>query len=140
MQITRETDYALRSVHYLAQRPGQVCMVEQIAAGIEVPRSFMAKIIQKLAKAGLVESHRGAGGGYNLLRPPAEISLYDVIVAIEGPPMMNVCTADNNRCGRSGQCRIHPVWVALRHDVEELLKARKFSELLLCCLVVAAVL
>ncbi|MFH7320222.1 RrF2 family transcriptional regulator [Desulfurivibrio sp. D14AmB] len=128
MQITRETDYALRAVQYLAQRPGEVCMVDKIAAESEVPKSFLAKIIQKLTRAGLVESHRGAGGGYTLRRPAAEISLYDVIEIIEGPPLMNTCTTDARKCGRGDHCAIHPVWISLRREVEALLKARKFSE------------
>ncbi len=128
MQITRETDYALRSVHYLARQSGRVCMVEEIAAAMEVPRSFLAKIIQKLAREGLVGSRRGAGGGYVLARPAAEITFYDVISAIEGPPIMNLCALEPERCERSGHCRLHPIWVQVRSEVEEVLRARNFAQ------------
>lgn len=128
MEITRETDYALRSLHYLVQRAGQLCMVEEIAIAMEVPRSFLAKIIQKLARAELVVSRRGAGGGYALARPAAEISFYDVICAVEGPPIMNRCALEPQRCERSGHCRLHPVWEELRREVEKLLRTRKISD------------
>lgn len=128
MQITRETDYALRCVYYLAQRPERVCMVDEIAEAMEVPKSFMAKIARKLGKAGLVIAHRGAGGGFELARKPEAVSIYDVVCAIEGEVALNICTGKEQRCSRSAHCPIHPVWVDLRRDVEALFKARKFSE------------
>lgn len=105
-------------------------MVDEIADEMQIPRSFLAKLLQKLAKAKIVESHRGAKGGFRLARNPAEISLYDVIKASEGPVTMNICTTSKQRCGLSATCRVHPVWVAVRGDIEALLQSRKFSEFL----------
>lgn len=128
MQITRETDYAIRCVYCLAKRAGEVLMIEEIAGEMEISKSFLAKILQKLAREKLVDSYRGVKGGFRLARDPAEISLYDVVTAIGGPVAMNVCTLEDQQCGRSGKCPVHPVWVALRQDVEEALKSRKFSQ------------
>lgn len=130
MQITRETDYALRCLYYLVRRPEQVCMVDEIAAEMEIPRSFLAKIARKLAAAGLVVAHRGVGGGFMLIRKPETISIHEVICAIEGEVALNICTGEEKRCQRSDHCPLHPVWVNLRRDVEALLQARNFAELL----------
>ncbi|MDF1614396.1 RrF2 family transcriptional regulator [Desulfurivibrio dismutans] len=130
MQITRATDYAIRCVYCLARHPGELWMIDDIAREMEIPKSFLAKILQKLARAKLVESQRGVRGGFRLARPPREISLHDVMVAIEGPVAMNVCTMEGGRCDRSGQCRVHPVWVTVRQEVEEILKARNFADFL----------
>ena len=130
MQITRATDYAIRCVYCLAQQPEKLRMVDGVAQEMEIPPSFLAKIVQKLVGAGIVESRRGVKGGFRLARPPEEITLHDVVVAIDGPVAMNVCTVSKDQCSRSDQCPVHPVWVAIRRDVEEIMKSRKFSDFL----------
>lgn len=130
MQITRATDYAIRCVYCLARHRDELWMIDEIAREMEIPKSFLAKILQKLARARIVESHRGVRGGFRLARPPREISLHDVMVAIEGPVAMNVCTMEGDRCNRRRQCRVHPVWVSIRQEVEDLFKARRFDQFL----------
>ena len=68
MQITRETDYAIRCVLHLARQPRRVAPAAEIAAATQVPRIFLAKILQRLAKAGIVVSQRGVQGGFSLAR------------------------------------------------------------------------
>ncbi|MBI5213884.1 MAG: Rrf2 family transcriptional regulator [Nitrospirae bacterium] len=128
MQITRETDYAIRCVYYLARRPDEVTMVEEIAREMSIPKSFLAKIVQKLVKAKIVKSYRGVKGGFQLSGSPDDISIYDVIEAVEGPVAMNVCAVDKKQCGFSAKCKVHPVWVELRKEVEQRLKSKKFSQ------------
>ncbi len=128
MQITRETDYAIRCVNYLSGKKGGVTMVEEISKATDVPNSFLAKILQKLGKASLVKSRRGVKGGFELARPPQEISLLQVIEAIQGPVAMNICALDETMCGRSSTCAIHPVWVELRKEVEKFLERKNFAE------------
>jgi Rrf2 family protein len=128
MQITRETDYAIRCVYCLAKRPDEVIMVDEIAKEMLIPKSFLSKILQKLAKAKIVKSYRGVKGGFQLSKKSESVSIYDVILATEGPAAMNICAIDKRRCSLSNKCRIHPVWVNLRNDVEKILKSKKFSE------------
>ncbi|ADH84885.1 RrF2 family transcriptional regulator [Desulfurivibrio alkaliphilus] len=130
MQITRATDYAIRCVYCLARHPGELWMIDDIAREMEIPNSFLAKILQKLARAQIVESQRGVRGGFRLARAPEEISLHDVVVATEGPVAMNVCTLEGERCDRVEKCRVHPVWVTIRQEVEEALQKRKFADFL----------
>ncbi len=127
MQITRETDYAIRCVHYLSGRPGKVTMVEEVSREMCIPRSFLAKILQKLSKASIVKSHRGVKGGFELDRHPGKINLLDVIEAIQGPVAMNLCALDERLCDFSSTCSIHPVWVEVRREVEKILKKKNFE-------------
>lgn len=128
MEITRETDYAIRCVYYLAKRPDEVTMVDEIAREMCIPKSFLAKIVQKLAKANILQSYRGVKGGFQLAMNPKDVSVYDVIYAIEGPVAMNVCAVDKKQCSLSAKCKVHPVWVELRKEVEQRLKSKKFSQ------------
>ncbi|MFA5354936.1 MAG: Rrf2 family transcriptional regulator, partial [Thermodesulfovibrionales bacterium] len=104
MQITRETDYAVRCVTYLVLKQDQVVMVDEIASENLIPKSFLSKILQKLVKAGIVKSYRGVKGGFQLAREPKKISLLDVVEATEGPLSLNQCVIDENRCCRSNSC------------------------------------
>lgn len=127
MQITRETDYAIRCVLYLAGKRGSVTMVDEISRGKSIPKSFLAKILQKLGKAGIVRSYRGVKGGFELARSPDKISLLDLIEAIQGPVAMNACALDESVCSLSGSCSVHPVWIEVRREVESLLRKKTLA-------------
>jgi Rrf2 family protein len=129
MQITRETDYAIRCVYYLAGKKNGVTMVDEISKEMNIPKSFLAKILQKLGKFALVKSFRGVKGGFILARAPQEISLLEVIEAVQGPVAMNICALDKTLCERSSACAIHPVWIEIRRQVEETLRRKNFADL-----------
>ncbi|MDO8282097.1 MAG: Rrf2 family transcriptional regulator [Thermodesulfovibrionia bacterium] len=129
MQITRETDYAVRCLIHLSGTPDEVVVIDEIAGIRDVPRSFLAKILQKLSKAGIVTSYRGVKGGFQLARKPKDITLLDVVEAIEGPVAMNKCVVDREFCDLSRTCSVHPVWVGIRAGVENLLKGYNFEML-----------
>lgn len=128
--ITREADYAIRCILFLSRIEGKLTSVKDISGPMGIPPSFLAKILQKLLKSGLVESVRGAGGGFRLKRKPEDINLCDVVEAIDGPVALNRCAVDENICEFSVGCPIHPVWVELRRDVEGVLKKHNFKSLL----------
>ena len=129
MEITRETDYAIRCVLYLSRKRGTVTMVDEIAREMCIPKSFLAKILQKLTKSAIVKSYRGVKGGFEVARRPREISLLDVIECIQGPVGMNMCAVDKTACGLSGSCSVHPVWVEARRQVERFLRRKNFAQL-----------
>ena len=130
MLITRETDYAIRCVLYLAGKRGQRVVVDEIAKQMLIPKHYLAKILQRMVREGYVESTRGIGGGYRLLSAPARLSLYDIMFAIQGAAPVNVCAVDRGRCRRSAACSVHPVWVDVRRDVEKRLKRETIAKLL----------
>jgi Rrf2 family protein len=102
MQITRQADYALRAVIYLSRlAPEQRAATSQIAAEQQIPPSFLAKIVSQLSVAGLLQTSRGARGGVSLAKNPAEITLLDVVEAIDGPILLNECVACGGVCALS---------------------------------------
>jgi Rrf2 family protein len=129
MQITRETDYAIRCVQYLCKSLGEIKMVDEISKEIGIPKSFLAKILQKLTKAKIVKSFRGVKGGFMLLKKPKDINLWDVVQITEGPVAVNICAVDKKACGFSNTCSVHPIWVDLRKELENKLKSIDFETL-----------
>ena len=130
MYMTREADYALRCVFFLSKEAGRIISANEIAQSASIPKSFLAKILQRLSKKGVVRSTQGIGGGFQLTRQPREVNLLEVIEAIQGPSAMNVCAMDKQSCHLSATCAIHPVWVRLRQEVEERLKGEDFAKLI----------
>ena len=129
MLITRKADYATRCMIQLAVDPAAVLSVAELAPAIHVSEAFTAKVMQSLTKAGLVESVRGARGGFRLARPPADISLLAVLEALQGPLAINVCVDHGQGCELSPGCVVHPVWCDLRRDLESRLRAVDFATL-----------
>ena len=111
MQITRQADYAVRAVLYLAQLgPEQRAATSQIAQEKQIPPSFLAKIVSQLSVAGLLQTSRGARGGVSLARAPQDISVLEVVEAIDGPILLNECVASSSVCVFGDTCPMRPLW------------------------------
>jgi Rrf2 family protein len=130
MYVTREADYAVRCVLYLTRKANGITPVNEIAKAMHIPKSFLAKILQRLVKAGIVISVRGIGGGFSLAKKPENISILDVIKAIQGDSAINICAIDKKLCRLSKTCSVHPVWVELRGIIEKRLQKENFAKLL----------
>jgi Rrf2 family protein len=89
--IPKTAEYALRAVVVLARQPEQAYSAEQIAEATRLPRRYAHKVLQALVRAGLVRSQSGPGGGYALVRPPQEVSILDVVSAVEPIPRIRHC-------------------------------------------------
>lgn len=130
MKLTRGGEYGIRGVLYLAQQnDGKVSMLSAIAKTQDVPPRFLAKIFQALAKAGVVKSHRGAKGGFSLARPASEITVRDVIEAVEGPVFLNVCLAGPGECTRDQICPMHAMWADAQEKMMSVLASSNFADL-----------
>jgi Rrf2 family protein len=129
MQITRQADYAVRAVHYLAQLGlEQRAATSQIAQEQHIPPSFLAKIVSQLSVAGLLQTSRGARGGVSLARSPEQISLLEVVEAIDGPIYLNECVADNGgSCIFGEDCPMQPVWCEAQSQLVNTLKITTFA-------------
>jgi len=111
LQITRQTEYAIRGLQDLTRRRADApVQLKVIAASCEVSEAFLAKIFQMLAQAGIVKSHRGVKGGFSLGRAPEEISLREVVEVCEGGIVLNHCLRKVNPCDRRDTCDVAPVW------------------------------
>ncbi len=129
MQITRQADYALRAMLYLARlEPGKRAATSQIAGDKRIPPSFLAKIISQLSIAGLISTARGAKGGVSLARLPEHISVLEVVEAIDGPIMLNDCTHDPAECPFGEDCPLHTVWCTAQSELVERLRGTTFAQ------------
>ncbi|HEX7620887.1 MAG TPA: Rrf2 family transcriptional regulator [Anaerolineales bacterium] len=130
MQITRQADYAIRAVRYLAkQGSSQRVATSTVAREMQIPASFLAKIISQLSIAGLLHTSRGARGGVSLAREPKEISVLDVVEAIDGPILLNECVGSNKPCAFEDECLVHPIWVEVQESLVSKLRATRFDVL-----------
>lgn len=134
MHITLETDYAVRIVYFLAQS-GERVDAGRIAEETGVTLRFSLKILRKLVSGGVVVSYKGAKGGYELARPPEEISLADVIEQVEGPYALSRCISEHDyQCSRKklscGICKFNQVYSDISEMVRKRLQEIKFSQLL----------
>lgn len=131
MQITRQADYAVRAMIYLAKLgPDQRAATSQIAQEKKIPPSFLAKIVSQLSVAGLLQTSRGAHGGVSLAKDPEDISLLDVVEAIDGPILLNDCVAEHNSCSFGGECPIKPIWCDAQNELVTRLKGTNFAQLI----------
>ncbi len=130
MQVTREGDYGIRSVLYLSRQPfKKVSFVNEISEEYKIPRSFLAKILQKLVKAKIVRSYRGVKGGFSLARQARDITVLEVLEAIEGKLALNICISDKKKCSFSKHCPSHILWMNVQAKVVDTLKKSNFEDL-----------
>ncbi len=122
LQLTRGGEYAVRAMTYLARFPeGHVASLRDIGQAQDIPESFLAKILQSLVHSGLAVSQRGAHGGFALARPPEQITMRDVIEAVDGPISVNLCTLDPAECKRSSDCEVHKAWLRAQEQLMDVL-------------------
>jgi Rrf2 family protein len=130
MQISRRTDYGVRVILDLAGLPAnQRASTLDIAARQDIPGPFLAKIVSQLSVAGLVTTHRGAGGGVALAIPSDEISLLQVIEALDGPLRLNRCLIQPDSCPRNQHCPVHDVLALAQEQLATLLDLATFDSL-----------
>jgi len=128
MQITRQADYAMRAMIYLAKlEPNQRAATSQIADEQRIPPSFLAKIISQLSIAGLIHTSRGARGGVSLARTPDEVSILEVVEAIDGPIALNECTEDPSACPFGEDCPLRPLWCDTQAELVNRLRKTTFA-------------
>ncbi len=130
MVITRATEYAVRTVIFLAQQPkSEIVLKKDICRTQEVTPAFLTKILQPLIKAGIVSSQRGVGGGFLLARDPQDITLLDILQAEEGQLKLNHCLIDADSCQRDSFCSAHEVWHEAQHEMANVLKHYNIADL-----------
>ncbi|MDD5368291.1 MAG: Rrf2 family transcriptional regulator [Anaerolineaceae bacterium] len=129
MQITHQADYAIRTVLYLSRlEPNRRVPTSEIAKFNRIPPSFLTKIVSQLSIAGLIHTSRGARGGVWLARPPEEISVLEVLQAIDGNLLLNQCVADPENCSVSQNCGIYRFWMETCRDVLGRLREATFDQ------------
>jgi Rrf2 family protein len=129
MQITRQADYAVRAVLYLSKiGEDRRAATSQIAEEQQIPPSFLAKIVSQLSVAGLLQTSRGARGGVSLARSPEDISVLEVVEAIDGPILLNECVANQGNCVFGDTCSMRPLWCDTQSELVTRLKSTTFDQ------------
>lgn len=129
MRLTRETEYALLGLRALARRPrGASVTIDEVAAAEDLPRSFLAKIFQKLSRHGILESSRGPGRGFTLIRAPESVSSLEVIEAVEGPDYLDRCVFWTGRCGVE-PCLLHERFSSVKPLIRSVLERTTLADL-----------
>ncbi|MBI3007579.1 MAG: Rrf2 family transcriptional regulator [candidate division NC10 bacterium] len=130
MKLSRETGYGLQGLIFLAkQRRERPVGLDDIAKTQRLPRSFLAKTFQKFARHGLVRSFRGVDGGFMLARPPAAMTLGEIVEAVEGPDLFDRCVFWSDRCADENPCPLHPRWALLKDRFVKLFEETTLEEL-----------
>lgn len=112
LRLSKKADYALIAMKHLALRSGEnAASAREIAAQYDIPVELMAKVLQRLARGGLLVSQQGTRGGYSLARAATTISVADVIQAVDGPLTVTACSTDEESCDQYSKCNVRdPLW------------------------------
>ena len=130
LKLSKKADYGLIAVKHLAKHvPAGTCSASDISEACGISGPLMAKVLQKLAKGGLVMSRHGSGGGYQLARDPREISAFEVINAIEGPLSITSCVTTHGECEQTPTCTVREPLRRVNDSILQILKTVTISQL-----------
>jgi FeS assembly SUF system regulator len=131
IRITREADYGILLMTGLAQSEGQPRSAAALAQQRRLPLPMVSKILKTLTRTGLLNSQRGAQGGYSLARPAVEISAADIISALEGPLAITECSADDAHegCARQEHCDVSGHWPRINQAIHTALQSISLAEM-----------
>lgn len=130
--FSKECEYAIRAVLYIATQShnAQSSGMKAIAAAIDSPEAFTAKILQKLSRAGLIQSHKGPNGGFFIeQQKPHKTKLADIVRAIDGDQIFTGCGLGLKQCNAQNPCPLHHTFKKIRDDIQEMLESADLDQL-----------
>jgi Rrf2 family protein len=130
LRLTKKADYGLMALKYLAEHPDEASLsAKDIAEAYHIPPQLLAKILQKLAREGLLRSHAGMNGGYTLSRKPQNITVFEVIRIIDGPLFITSCVTVSGICDLTSSCTIKEPLARVNDTISDVLKKIRISDL-----------
>jgi Rrf2 family transcriptional regulator, iron-sulfur cluster assembly transcription factor len=130
MIFTNPTEYAMRGLSELAIRGGDSpVLLDQLVHGTDLPREFMAKVFQRLVRVGILKSAKGRGGGFRFARPPGEVTLMQILEAMEGHQTFDRCVVGLERCTDHMPCPQHDLYKPIRHRLRDYLETTTVMDL-----------
>ena len=130
LKLTKKADYGLMAMKHLAEHAELgACSAKDVADAYHIPQEALAKILQRLVRAGLLHSQHGTNGGYRLARAAHTISAFEVIQAIDGPLFITSCVTVRGECGQSDRCNIREPLRKVNESIEGVLKRIKISHM-----------
>ena len=130
MKFTTRARYGLKAAFVLAQNWGSPTALKDIAASQQLAEKYLEQLLTALKKAGIVETVRGAQGGYSLTRMPKDITVNEVIVALEGDLAITDCQRDGTACTEQSTCATKKIWVRISKAVTEALQSVTVQDML----------
>ena len=130
LRITKLTDYATVVLTALADEPLRVHSAADLAERARLELPTVSKVLKPLAHAGLVTSFRGAAGGYRLARPPSDISLIEIVEAIEGRLGVTECSGEHSNCEHEPHCSVQGHWRRINDVISDTLRGMSLAEML----------
>lgn len=130
MIFSSSTEYAIRGLSELASRGKEgPTMLDDLVAGTDLPRDFLAKVFQKLVHGGVLRSAKGRGGGFTLARPAHQISLMDIVEAIDGPQLFDRCVVGLEKCNDQMPCPQHDLYKPIRQRLKDYMTTTTLADL-----------
>lgn len=130
MQLTLESEYAIKTMLHLAEKSdSKLITIDEIATIQKIPEKFLRKIIPKLCNARLVKTIKGKNGGITLARDGSTITPLDIIQAVEGPIILNKCLIDEEFCFNTRWCSVRTIWCDLLVEMKRKLSSKSIKEL-----------
>jgi Rrf2 family protein len=130
LRLSKKTDYALMAMIHLASDPQhRAASAREIAETYDIPVELMAKVLTRLVRSGLLISHHGVNGGYELAQPPAATSVAAVLEAMDGPLTMTACTQGDDRCDQFSKCNVRDPLYRIRNRIAAILTEFSISEM-----------
>jgi len=128
--FSRQCEYALQAVLYLALRPpGVMTSIKEMDKVLDIPHHFLAKILQDLTRKGMLRSLKGPSGGFALGRRAEEITLLQIVEAVDGIAFTSTCALGFEECSGRNPCAVHDRWAVLRESISEMLASRNLAEM-----------
>ena len=130
LRLTKKADYGLMALKYLAEHSNDPSIsARDIAEAYHIPPQLLAKVLQRLAKVGILRSHAGMSGGYSLIRQPREISAFEVIHAIDGPLFITSCFKGAKSCDLTASCTVKEPLARVNDTISGVLKSISIQDL-----------
>ena len=131
MILSQACNYGVLSMLYIAKesKPGEHLSIRKISTELNISFAFLTKILQILTHQGILHSVRGAKGGVALAKPSSEISMYDVIKAIDGESMFHQCILGLPGCGEQKPCPLHHEWAKIRDELKNAFISRDLADI-----------
>ncbi len=134
MKLSSRTEYAVRAMAELALMHGSdPVSLREIAARQDIPEKYLEQLFRQLRKAGLIKGVRGAQGGYSLAGRPSDVTVGDIMRAVDGPIAVCSCAAEgegDDDCERKPHCAAHPVWARLQSGIVSILDSTTLYDML----------
>ena len=130
MLLSKACVYGLRSSLFLASNHGNgYVSIREMSEKLDISFHFLTKILQQLSSAGLMESHKGPKGGIKLTKSGTEVSLYEIVAAIDGVELFTECALGLPGCGTGKPCPLHDKWAGTRDGIKQMLESTNLVEL-----------